>query len=120
MVTVPANESELAVSKQRTLSDEPSQRVLPRNRNIMAGLLFVGCALEATKVEVETAYIRLVVPVWASELLADITASLRGHQEHRTRLSGGRSPPATWSRFGHHSSGSCYFFTIPTSSILTP
>ena len=71
MVTVPANESALAASRQRTLSGEPSERViLPRNLNIMGGLLFVDCALEATKLEVETGYIGL----------ADTTASLRGHQ----------------------------------------
>ena len=62
MVTVPANDSELAASRLRTLSDEPSERViLPRNLNIMGGLLFVGCALEATKLEVETGYIKLAV-----------------------------------------------------------
>jgi hypothetical protein len=66
MVTVPANESELAASRHRALSGEPSERViLPRNLKIMRGLLFVGCALEATKLEVETGYIRLVVTVWA-------------------------------------------------------
>ena len=85
MVTVPANESELAARRQRTtLSDEPSEpMIFPRNLifmaglYIMAGLLFVGCALEATKLEVETGYIKLVVPVWARELLAATTASLR-------------------------------------------
>jgi hypothetical protein len=66
MVTVPANESELAARRQRTLSDEPSERVIfPRNLNIMAGLLFVGCALEATKLEAESGYIKLVAPAWA-------------------------------------------------------
>jgi hypothetical protein len=65
MVTVPANESELA-SRQRTLSGEPSEPViLPRNLNIMGGLLFVDCALEATKLEVEAEYMRLIVPIWA-------------------------------------------------------
>jgi hypothetical protein len=62
MVTVPANESVLAASRQRTLRGEPSERViLPRNLNIMGDLLFVGCALEATKLEVETGYIKLAV-----------------------------------------------------------
>jgi hypothetical protein len=75
MVTVPANESELAARRQRTPSDEPSERVmLPRNLSIVGGLL-LACALEATKWELETGYIKLVVPVWASELLADTTAS---------------------------------------------
>ena len=62
MVTVPANESEVAASRQRTLSGEPSERViLPRNLNIMGGLLFISCALETTKLEVETGYMKLVV-----------------------------------------------------------
>ena len=66
MVTVPANESVLAARRHRALSGEPSERViLPRNLNIMRGLLFVGCALEATKLEVQTGYINLVVTVWA-------------------------------------------------------
>ena len=66
MVTVPANESELAASRQRTLSEEPSERViLPRNLNIMGGLRFVSCAQEATKAEAETRYIKVAVPVWA-------------------------------------------------------
>jgi hypothetical protein len=62
MVTVPANESELAASRQKTLRERV---ILPRNLNIMRGPLFVGCALETTKFEVETGYIELVVPVWA-------------------------------------------------------
>jgi hypothetical protein len=66
MVTVPANESELAASRQSTPSGEPSERViLPRNLNIMGGLRFVSCAWEATQLEVETEYIKLVIPVWA-------------------------------------------------------
>ena len=64
-MTVPANESELPASRERTLSDEPSERViLPRNLNMMGGPLVVSCALEATKLEVETGYIKRVVPVW--------------------------------------------------------
>jgi hypothetical protein len=65
MVTVPANESELVASRHRPLSDEPSQPVIrPRNLNIW-GVLFVDCALEATKLEVETGYIKRGVLVWA-------------------------------------------------------
>jgi hypothetical protein len=66
MVTVPANESELAASRQSTRSGEPSERViLPRTLTIMGGLLIVRCAWEAPKLEVETGYIKVVVPVWA-------------------------------------------------------
>jgi hypothetical protein len=62
MVTVPANEGELAANRQRTLSESV---ILRRNLNIVRGPLLVGCAWEATKLEVETEYIKLVIPVWA-------------------------------------------------------
>jgi hypothetical protein len=63
MVTVPANESELAASKHRTLSDEPSELViLLSSFNLMAGLPSVSCFLYAKGVESSTRYIKLVLP----------------------------------------------------------